>query len=180
MTIRRVCVFCGSRPGLRPEYMKTAATLGRLLAERGIGVVYGGVTVGTMGALADAALALNGEVIGIVPDVFSERRIAHAGLSELIIVDSMLTRKARMVELSDAFVALPGGAGTLDELFEVFTWAQLGFHQKPCALVNTSGYYDSLLKFLERALSDGFLAPEYRDLLLVARDPDEVLRLLHD
>lgn len=175
MVIRRICVFCGSRPGTRPEYLDQARATGRLLAERGIGLVYGGATVGTMGQLADAALTAGGEVIGVMPGSLVEREIAHRGLTGLYEVDSMHARKALMVELSDGFMALPGGGGTLDEFFEVFTWAQLGFHRKPCALIDVSGFYRPLLAFLERAVADGFIPAEHRQMIAVATDPAEII-----
>lgn len=178
MEIRRICVFCGSRPGARPEYMNAAVSLGRALAERGIGLVYGGASVGTMGAIADAARGAGGEVIGVIPRGLVDRELAHEGLSELHIVDTMHERKARMAELADAFVALPGGTGTLDETFEIFTWAQLGLHAKPCALVNLAGYYDGLLTFLDHAVAEGFLEPEHRELVLVRDAPEPVLDAL--
>lgn len=175
MGISRICVFCGSRAGNRPEYLACAQATGRLLAERGIGVVYGGATVGTMGALADAALAAGGEVIGVMPGSLIEREIAHRGLTALHEVDSMHARKALMVELSDGFIALPGGSGTMDEFFEVFTWAQLGFHRKPSALIDVSGFYQPLLAFFTRAVSDGFIPAEHMEMITVAASPDEVL-----
>lgn len=175
MTIRRICVFCGSRPGTRPEYLECARTTGQLLAERGIGLVYGGSTVGTMAALADAALAAGGQVIGVIPHALIEREIAHPGLTELHEVGSMHERKALMVELSDGFVALPGGSGTMDEFFEVFTWAQLGFHNKPCALIDVSGFYQPLLTFLRRAVADGFIPPEHLDMITIAPDVADAL-----
>ena len=175
MAIRRICVFCGSRVGTRPEYLACARTTGTLLAGRGIGVVYGGSTVGTMGALADAALAAGGEVIGVIPGSLVEREIAHRGLTELHEVESMHARKALMVDLSDGFIALPGGSGTMDEFFEVFTWAQLGFHAKPCALIDVSGFYQPLLTFLRRAVADGFIPSEHLDLITVGVDVASVL-----
>lgn len=175
VAIRRICVFCGSRPGARPEYLACARATGRALAERGIGLVYGGATVGTMGALADAALAAGGEVIGVMPRALVDREIGHRGVTELHEVDSMHARKALMVELSDGFMALPGGSGTMDEFFEVFTWAQLGFHRKPVALINVSGFYQPVLEFFDRAVADGFIPAEHRQMITVADDPAAVL-----
>lgn len=176
--MQRICVFCGSRPGARPEYMAAAVALGRLMAERGIGLVYGGASVGTMGAIADAALAAGGEVIGVIPDTLVAREVAHDGLSRLHVVNSMHARKALMASLSDAFISLPGGTGTLDELFEAFTWAQLGLHRKPMALVNVCGYYAPLLAFLDHAVEQRFLTSEHRMLIRVADDPESVLAAL--
>jgi len=143
-SLRRLCVFCGSASGVRPEYEAAARELGTVLAGRGVGVVYGGASVGLMGVVADSALAAGGEVIGIIPQALVDREVAHAGLSELHVVGSMHERKALMAELSDAFVALPGGMGTLEELFEVFTWRQLGLHAKPIALLDVAGYWAGL------------------------------------
>ncbi len=164
----RVCVFCGSNAGRRPEYRDAAVTLGRLLAREGIGVVYGGASVGLMGALADAALAAGGEVIGVLPRALMDREVGHSGLSDLRVVGSMHARKALMAELSDAFIALPGGAGTLEEIFEVWTWAQLGDHQKPCGLLNVAGFYDGLAGFLDHAAAEGFMRAEHREMLPAA------------
>lgn len=181
MGIHRVCVFCGSKPGIRPAYQAQAQETGRLLARRGIGLVYGGASVGTMGVLADAALASGGQVIGVMPTSLVEREIAHRGLSELHEVASMHERKALMVELSDAFLVLPGGSGTLDELFEVFTWAQLGFHAKPIALVDIEGYYRPLMTFIDRAVAEGFIAPAHRAMFQVEPDVASALsRLLSE
>jgi uncharacterized protein (TIGR00730 family) len=166
----RVCVFTGSRSGAKGSYTETAVALGDALARRGMGLVYGGAQIGLMGAVADAALAAGGEVIGVLPESLQAREIAHANLTELHIVDSMHTRKALMVERSNAFVALPGGFGTLDELFEILTWAQLGLHQKPIALLNVEAYFDPLLRFIEQAGREGFLHQTHRDLLRVHQD----------
>jgi uncharacterized protein (TIGR00730 family) len=157
---RRVCVFCGSSPGVRPAYLAEAVALGRLLGGAGLGLVYGGAQVGLMGALADAALANGGEVIGVIPRALAGVEVAHPGLTRLALVETMHERKAMMAQEADAFVALPGGFGTLDEFFEILTWAQLGIHAKPCLLVNTVGYYNHLLSFLEAAVDQGFLKPE--------------------
>jgi len=171
----RICVFCGSSPGHDPIYREQAAALGRLLAARGIGVVYGGAHVGLMGALADAALAAGGNVIGVIPQALVDHEVAHRGLSELRVVGSMHERKALMAELSDAFVALPGGIGTFEELFEVWTWSQLGLHTKPCGVLNVRGFYDGFATFLDHVLSEGFLKPVHRAALLIEREPEALL-----
>lgn len=160
--MRAICVFCGSNPGRRPEYLAAAADLGRLLAGRGIGVVYGGAQVGVMGALADAALAAGGEVVGVIPRHLVEAEVAHDGLSTLHVVASMHERKALMAQLSDGFIALPGGMGTLEEFAEITTWSQLGLHAKPTGLLNVLGYFDQLLAFLDHATGERFLRPEHR------------------
>ena len=171
----RVCVYCGSSLGADPAYRDAAQRLGRRLAQAGLGLVYGGASVGLMGAVADAALDAGGEVIGVIPQALVDREIAHPGLTDLRVVGSMHERKALMVELADAFVALPGGAGTLDELFETFTWAQLGLHAKPCGLLEVDGYWRELTAFLDRAVAAGFLRAAHREMLLVADDPDALL-----
>jgi len=176
--IQRICVFTGSQPGYRPVYAEQAERLGRLLAARGIGVVYGGGSVGLMGVLADAALDGGAEVIGVIPEVLMIREVTHTGLTELRIVGTMHERKALMAELSDAFIALPGGFGTLDELFEVVTWAQLGLHRKAVGLLNVEGYYDPLLALIEHAIAEGFILPEYAQLLTVDSDPEGLLEQL--
>ena len=178
--MRRVCVYCGSSLGAAPVYGQAAEDLGRRLAEAGIGVVYGGASVGLMGVLADAALGAGGDVIGVIPQALVDREIAHPGLTDLRVVDSMHERKALMVELADAFVALPGGAGTLDELFETFTWAQLGIHAKPCALLDVDGYWRPLLDFLDGAVAAGFLRRGHREMLLVAQDSAALLAAFGD
>ncbi len=171
----RLCVFSGSRPGRRAEYLEAAKTLGGLLAEQGIGLVYGGASVGLMGAVADAALARGGEVIGVIPQPLVDKEIAHKGLSDLRIVRTMHERKALMAELSDGFIALPGGIGTLEEMFEVWTWAQLGYHQKPCALLNAGGFYDGLSGFLDHLVREGFLQQTHRAMLITGNDPRVLL-----
>jgi uncharacterized protein (TIGR00730 family) len=168
-------VFCGSSPGGRPEYAETAEALGRLCASRGLEVVYGGAHVGLMGALADAALGGGGKVIGVIPNRLVEAEIAHAGLTKLHIVDTMHERKALMAELSDAVIALPGGTGTLDELFEMFTWSQLGLHRMPIGLLDTAEYWQPLLRFLEHSVNERFLRAEHFETLLVERDPGYLL-----
>lgn len=173
-----VCVFCGSSPGADPAYVRGAQRLGRVLAGSGIRLVYGGASVGVMGALADAVLAEGGEAIGVIPRGLQQREVGHPGLSELHVVESMHERKARMAELADAFLALPGGLGTLEELFEVWTWAQLGIHAKPCGLLNVRGYFDPLLGFLDQAVSEGFVPAAHRAMLQVDTDPGALLARL--
>ena len=171
-------VFCASMNGAKPEYLATARELGRKVAERGYGVVYGGATVGAMGALADGALKAGGEVVGVIPDVIMDLEIGHQGLTELHVVRTMHERKALQAERADAFVALPGSYGTLDEFIEIVTWAKLRIHAKPCVLVNLAGFYDPLLEFFDRCVSEGFLKKQHRDLVLVARDVDEALAIV--
>jgi uncharacterized protein (TIGR00730 family) len=168
--VKRVLVFCGSSPGRRPEYTERAFEIGGTLAERGIEVVYGGASVGVMGALADGALAAGGAVIGVIPRRLLESEIAHAGLTKLHITETMHERKALMSELSDAVMALPGGSGTLDELFEVFTWRQLGLHKKPIGLLDVAGYWQPLVAFLDHAVDERFLRVEHLETLLVDTD----------
>jgi uncharacterized protein (TIGR00730 family) len=171
----RLCVFTGSSAGRRPEYAVAAAALGRALAVRGIGLVYGGARVGLMGVVADAALAAGGEVIGVIPQALVGREVAHEGLSDLRVVRSMHERKALMSDLSDGFIAMPGGWGTLEELSEVLTWGQLGFHLKPCGVLNVAGYFDGLLAFVHHAVDEGFLRRGHADALLVADRADALL-----
>jgi len=173
--VERICVYAGSNHGNDPVYAEAAAALARVLAERGIGVVYGGGKVGLMGVVADTALAAGAEVIGVMPQALIDREIGHGGLTELRIVGSMHERKAQMAELSDGFVALPGGAGTLEELIEVYTWSQLGLHRKPMGVLNVRGYYDGLEALLDHAVREGFLREQHRAALHVAGDPDELL-----
>lgn len=173
--IKRLAVFCGSSPGSRPAYVDAARAFGRLLSERGIGVVYGGSNVGVMAALANEVLDNNGEIIGVIPRLLVEREVAHRELADLRIVESMHERKALMAELCDGFVALPGGIGTLEEFFEVWTWAQLGVHDKPCGLLNVAGYFDGLLSFIDRAVEERFVRDAHRAMLIVEEEP---LRLL--
>jgi uncharacterized protein (TIGR00730 family) len=170
-----VCVFCGSSKGLRPAYKEAARKMGEALAQRGIGLVYGGGNVGLMGVVADAALTAGGEVIGVIPEVLVAKEIAHTSLTELRVVHSMHERKALMAELSDAFIALPGGVGTLEEFCEVLTWAQLGLHQKPCGLLNIEGYYDCLTAFFDRAVAEEFIRPQHRSLVLEEQEPQRLL-----
>ena len=173
--MKRLCVFCGSAVGRQPAYAEAARELAALLVDRGIGVVYGGGSVGLMGALADAVLAKGGEVIGVLPRGLARKELAHAGLSELHLVDSMHERKALMASLSDGFVALPGGLGTLEEVFEVLTWAQLGIHRKPVGLLDVAGYWAGLVALLRHAVAEGFVRPEYAELLLVESAPAPLL-----
>ena len=168
-------VFCGSSPGRRSEYVAAARESGRLIAERGLGTVYGGASIGLMAAVADGALAAGGEVIGVIPKRLLESEIAHAGLTQLHVVDTMHERKALMSELSDAVVALPGGSGTLDELFELFTWSQLGLHGKPLGLLDVAEYWQPLLRFLEHAVEDRFLPAQHLASLLIERDAGTLL-----
>jgi uncharacterized protein (TIGR00730 family) len=176
--VQRVCVFCGSSPGARPAYAEATAETARLLVDQGIGVVYGGGHVGLMGVLADTAMAAGGEVIGVIPQALVDREIGHTAITQLRVVESMHERKALMTELSDAFLALPGGAGTLEELFEVYTWAQLGLHSKPCALLDVEDYYSGLAAFLDHAVEERFLREEHRAALMVEREPARLLERL--
>jgi len=171
-------VFCGSSIGNQTAYTEAAVTLGGLLARRGIGLVYGGGNVGLMGVIADAALAAGGEVIGVIPRSLAEREIAHTGVTDLRVVDSMHTRKAMMADLSDAFIAMPGGVGTFEELFEAITWTQLGLHRKPCALLNASGFYTPLAAFIDQAVTEGFIKPVHRAAIVVDDDPERLLDTL--
>jgi uncharacterized protein (TIGR00730 family) len=176
--IRRVLVFCGSSPGARPEYAAAADELGRLIAERGLGLVYGGARVGLMGVVADGALAAGGEVSGVIPRQLVEHEIAHTGLTELREVSTMHERKALMAELSDAVIAPPGGTGTLDELFELFTWSQLGLHRMPIGLLDVAGYWQPLLAMLDHMVAERLLRAEHRDTLLVSASAAEMLDAL--
>jgi len=174
----RLCVFCGSSAGQDPIYLETARLLGETLARNGIELVYGGASVGLMGAVADAALAHGGHVIGVMPQALFDKEIAHTGLSDLRVVGSMHERKALMAELSDGFIALPGGLGTFEELFEVWTWAQLGYHKKPCALLNVAGFYDKLADFLDDVVERGFVKPIHRAMLIVQGEPDALIEAI--
>ncbi len=173
--MKRVCVFCGARDGAKPAYAAAARSLGALVAARGLGLVTGGGALGLMGVVTDAALAGGAEVIGVIPSSLVEREVAHARLTERVVVRDMFERKGRMLELADAFVALPGGMGTLDELSEVLTWTQLGLFAKPCGLVNVNDYWSPLLAMLDSAVAEGFLAPEHRALLHVDTDAARLL-----
>ncbi len=174
---RRICVYCGSNRGVRPGYMAAATALGSTLARRNIGLVYGGGNVGLMGTVADAVLAGGGEVIGVIPDALVARELAHRG-TDLRVVKTMHERKSLMYELSDAFIALPGGLGTMDELFETLTWAQLGMHAKPTALYNVAGYWDPLLALLDHMVREELLRPEHRAALLSGDAPDAILEAM--
>jgi uncharacterized protein (TIGR00730 family) len=171
-----ICVFTGSRHGTHPEYGEGARQLARELVERNYGMVYGGGNIGLMKVIADTVLELGGHVTGIIPDSLVTKEVAHRGLSDLRIVQSMHERKALMAELSDGFIAMPGGIGTMEEFFEVLSWAQLGIHRKPCGLLNTAGYYDRLIDFLDHAVDHDFLKPKHRSLLILANEPPEILR----
>jgi uncharacterized protein (TIGR00730 family) len=178
--MQRVCVFCGSKSGDRPEYTEVACRLGVVAARRGLELVTGAGHVGLMGILADAALQAGGRVVGVIPQALVERELAHGGLSEIHVVASMHERKAKMADLSDAFVALPGAYGTADELFEILTWAQLGLHCKPIGLLDVEGFFDPLLAWLDHTVREGFLRERHRRLLLGANDAEELLDLLRD
>lgn len=173
--MERICVFCGSNPGAEPAYAEAAVDLGRLLAGRGLTLIYGGGHVGLMGVLADAALAAGGRVTGVIPEALAAKELAHGGLTDLVVVSSMHERKALMSELSDAFIALPGGIGTLEEWFEVWTWSQLGFQPKPCGMLNVAGYYDHLLAFLDHMTAERFLSPPHRLMAIVENRADRLL-----
>jgi uncharacterized protein (TIGR00730 family) len=173
--MKRLCVYCGSRPGSQPDYTEAAENLARVLVRRNIEVVYGGASVGTMGVLADTVLAEGGHVIGIIPQSIVDLEVVHRGVSDLRVVTSMHERKALMAELSDGFIALPGGLGTLDEVFEILTWGQLGLHRKPCGLLNIRGYYRGLIDFLDHAVAERFITEVHRAMLLVEEDPEQLL-----
>ena len=178
--MRSVCVFCGSNPGTRPEYRASAEATGELLARSGVRLVFGGGAIGLMGAVAAAAMRAGGEVVGVIPAALDRREIANRAVTALHIVDTMHDRKAMMAELSDGFLALPGGLGTYEELFEVWTWAQLGIHAKPIGLLNVAGFYDPLLTFLASAAGEGFLRPEHLDLLVAETDPTALIERMRD
>lgn len=173
--MRRLCVYCGSSPGRNAAYGAAGRSLGKALVARGIGLVYGGAAVGVMGQVADAVLEAGGEAIGVIPRSLAVKEVAHPSLTEQHVVGSMHERKAMMAELSDGFVALPGGWGTFEEIFEILTWAQLGFHAKPCGLLNVAGYYDHLHAFLEHAINEQFVKPEFRPMITVESDPETLL-----
>jgi uncharacterized protein (TIGR00730 family) len=173
--MKSVCVYCGSSPGKSPIHREAARALGHEMVARGLDLVYGGASVGVMGAVADAVLERGGSVTGVIPYSLSSKEVAHSGLDELIVVGSMHERKASMAELADAFVALPGGWGTCEEIFEMLTWAQLGFHEKPCGLLNAAAYYDPLFAFLEHAIDEGFVREQYRPMMIMEEDPARLL-----
>ena len=176
--MKRVCVYCGSSNGARPSYIQAARALGRALVSRGLGLVYGGSNIGLMGALAGTVMSEGGGVIGIIPEPLVAKEVAHNGLSDLRVVGSMHERKALMAELADAFIALPGGFGTLEEFCEIATWIQLGLHRKPCGLLNVEGYYDGLLSFLNHAVAEGFILPRYRGVVLTDSEADALIEKL--
>jgi uncharacterized protein (TIGR00730 family) len=178
--VDRICVFCGSSPGARLAYTEATAELARLLVADGIGLVYGGANVGLMAVLADTVLAEGGEAVGVIPQALVDKEIAHPGLADLRVVGSMHERKALMADLADAFIALPGGLGTLEELFEVYTWSQLGLHRKPCALLDVQGYYAGVAAFLEHAVEERFLREEHRAMLVVEQDPGTLIDRLRE
>jgi len=173
--MRSVCVYCGSSAGDRPEYVDAARALGRALAQRGIELIYGGAQVGLMGEVANATLAHGGRVIGVIPQMLVRKEIAHPHLTALHVTASMHERKQKMADLSEGFIALPGGIGTFEELFEIWTWGQLGLHRRPCGLLNVAGYYDDLVRFLDHATASGFIRAEQRAMLSVERDVDALL-----
>ena len=174
--VRRICVYCGSNMGARPEYADAALQLADVLVKNELELVYGGAAVGIMGVIADRVLEQGGRVHGVIPKFLQDKEIAHEGLTELHIVSSMHERKTMMADLSDAFVALPGGFGTLEEIIEILTWSQLRFHDKPCGILNVRGYFDHLLKYLDHAVAEGFLRPENREMLLHDADPEELIK----
>jgi uncharacterized protein (TIGR00730 family) len=173
-----VCVFCGSSLGNSPAYLRSAKDLGALIAARGLKLVYGGASVGLMGAVADAALAAGGEVEGVLPKALEEKELAHRGLSRLHVVSSMHERKAKMADLSDGFIALPGGAGTLEEIFEIWTWAQLGFHRKPAGFLDVNGYFAGLRTFIDHAVGEGFMRTAHRDILTFSTKGEDLLEAM--
>jgi uncharacterized protein (TIGR00730 family) len=176
--MQRICVFCGSASGVNPAYAEAARAMGREIVARGMALVFGGGQVGLMGILADAALEAGGEVIGVIPHALAAREVAHQRLTTLHVVDSMHERKALMAQLSDAFVALPGGFGTYEEFFEVVTWTQLGVHRKPCGLLNVAGFFDPLVQFVDAAVNEQFIRPAHRAAVLVDDDPARLLEQL--
>lgn len=177
--MNRICVFCGTNPGSRPGYGEAARRLGEVLAEQGIELVYGGASVGIMGELADSVHGHGGHVTGIIPQQLVEKEAAHTGIANLIVVASMHQRKSQMADLSDGFIALPGGIGTLEGLFEILTWAQLGIHAKPSGILNVEGYFDGLTGFLDHAVREGFLTEAHRDAIIVESDPVKLLQRMH-
>lgn len=175
MKLENICVYCGSNAGRQAVYAEAARAFGRELAQRGLGLVYGGSSAGIMGILADAVLENGGRVIGVIPEALVRKEMAHRGLTEQHIVTSMHERKTMMAEKADGFVALPGGVGTLEEIFETWTWAQLGFHAKPCGLLNIAGYFDKLTAFLDHTVEEAFMRPQHRAMLAVESDPGRLL-----
>jgi uncharacterized protein (TIGR00730 family) len=175
--MKQICVFCGSSPGAKPDYIQAAKSLGLLLAEKKVTLVYGGASVGLMGQLAKTCLDAGGEVIGVIPRKLVELEVAYGKLTQLHIVETMHERKAMMSKLSDGFIALPGGLGTIEEFFEVLTWAQLGMHQKPCGLLNVGGYYDRLIEFLDHAVAQHFIESTHRDMIQIDEKPEGLLEI---
>lgn len=173
--IKNICVYCGSRSGRLEAYASAARELAETLVKRDIGLVYGGASIGIMGTVADHVLRLGGRVIGVIPRALAHKEVAHDNLTELHVTGSMHERKMMMAELADGFIALPGGIGTLEELFEIWTWAQLGFHNKPCGLLNTEGYYDALVQFMDHVLAEQFVKPQHHAMLIVESEPDRLL-----
>ncbi len=173
--IKKIAVYCGSSPGKNPAFHQAAVQLGKVLAAREITLVYGGGSVGLMGILAQTVMDQGGQVIGVIPQAIADMEVAFTDIQDLRVVEDMHTRKALMAELADAFIALPGGMGTIEEIMEILTWAQLGFHKKPCGILNIAGFYDQLLKFLDRLVMDQFIAPEHRSMLMVGESPQSLL-----
>ena len=176
--MNRICVFCGSKTGNSPLFLEAATELGRFLAERGLDLVYGGASIGLMGAVADSVMAGGGRVIGVIPEAMASKEVAHEGLTEMHVVSSMHERKSMMARLADAFVALPGGFGSFEELLEMITWAQLGIHRKPVGILNVSGYYDPLIQLFENAIEAGFIKPKNRQLFVIDQEADRLLQTL--
>jgi len=175
MAIKNICVYCGSREGNLPAYADGARALAKVMLQRGIGLVYGGASIGLMGAIADAIIAGGGRAIGVIPGSLLEKEVGHSGLTELHVTQSMHERKALMADLSDAFIALPGGIGTFEEIFEIWTWAQLGFHDKPCGILDVAGYYEKLAEFLDQSVTEGFVSAECRAILSIDTDAERLL-----
>lgn len=176
--MKSLCVYCGASPGVRKSYTEAAQTVGRLCAQKGLQLVYGGGNVGLMGVVATSALEAGGRVVGVIPQSLIDRELAHLEVSELKVVQTMHERKAYMEQISDAFVAIPGGFGTLDELFEIVTWSQLGFHNKPIGILNVDGYFDSLLEFMDQSVREGFVRPQHRNMIIVESDADHLISRL--
>jgi uncharacterized protein (TIGR00730 family) len=178
--MKNITVFCGSNSGFRTDYAEAALTLARIFAQNNIRLIYGGGNVGLMGIIADEVMRLGGEVVGIIPDSLDKKEVGHRAITELRVVDSMHERKAQMAELADGFIAMPGGIGTFEEFFEILTWAQLGFHEKPCAVLNIAGYYDGLLALCDNAVREGFLRPAHRQLILEDSNPEFLLEKMRN
>ena len=176
--MNKICVYCGSSPGKQPEYRTAARALAAAMNQHNMDLVYGGASVGIMGEIADAVLTEGGKVTGIMPQALVDKEVSHPGLSELIVVQSMHERKQVMADISDGFIAMPGGLGTLEELFEILTWGQLGFHQKPCGLLNIAGYYDQLTSFLQHAVDEQFVKLKHAEMLLASSDPQALLEAM--